>query len=99
MSEAKSSQGWWALHLRNARGEHLSADERRIYEAELSRQDGAAPALNGDLGALRKMRVELAELANTNTKLRSRFDQLDREIRDIERLLCHETREALGVKE
>jgi hypothetical protein len=99
MNEALSSQAWWPLHLRKVRGEALTDEERRVYEAELARLDGAAPSLGGGIGALRKLRGELVMLARTNQDLRSRINELDCEIRVIEKSLSDETREALGVKE
>ena len=44
------------------------------------------------------MRAELAQLVHANVELRARFDELDSEIRLIEKSLSPETRQALGVK-
>ncbi len=99
MNDIQNPAGWWELHLRRARGEALSAEEMQIYQSELTRQDAQASPLNGDLGALRKLRTDLAGLGAENAILRSRLSGLDQEIRLVEKSLSRETREALGVKD
>jgi hypothetical protein len=99
MNDIQNPAGWWELHLRKARGEALSAEEMQIYQSELTYQDAYAPPLNGGLGALRKLRTELADLGTENAALRSRLSELDQEIRLVEKSLSEETREALGVKD
>ncbi len=90
---------WWELHLRIARGETLSEQEQQLYDAEVARQDREAPPLKTDLESLRTMREQVLALGRDNVELRSRVDELEREIRRVEHALSAETRQALGVGE
>ena len=94
-----NTDNWWGLHLRKARGERLSEEEEDFYDSELARQDREAPALQNGIEVLKKMRAQLAELGKVNDELRSRWTELNQEIRVVEQSLTQKTREALGVKE
>jgi hypothetical protein len=99
MSQIIDPRAWWDLHLRKARGEKLSEEEQRLYDAELVRQDREAPALKTDLATLKSLRDDVAAAARTNLDLRRRVAELDEEVRRVEKSLSREAREALGVGE
>lgn len=99
MSHTIHPKAWWELHVRKARGETLSDEEQRLYDAEVARQDGEAVPLKSDLGSLRNLREQARALAQANPELRDRLAELDREIRSAERSLSRETRAALGIAE
>jgi hypothetical protein len=90
---------WWNLHLRIARGEALSAEEQQLYDAEVARQDREVPPLKTDIESLKTMREQVLALGRENAKLRSRVEELEREIGRVEHSLNDETRQALGVGE
>jgi hypothetical protein len=96
MTHEPESASWWELHLRKARGEALSKAEQQVYDAELARQDQAAPL---PLASLKKLREQAGVLETENAALRQRLHELEREIRAVERALSRQTREALGVPE
>jgi hypothetical protein len=62
---------WWELHLRKARGEQLSEEEQSRYDAEMTRQDQAAP-LEVDLETTCQL------LQEENETLRRRIAELER---------------------
>lgn len=91
-------QRWWPLHLRTARGEILSDEERSFYENELSRlyqdeqiQLQVAPSRNLQL----RERIEALEAERT--RLEAKRKQLDEEIAALEAALNQKTRQLLGV--
>jgi hypothetical protein len=99
MSQANPPRDWWDLHLRKARGEPLSEEEQRAYEAELARQDRDAPPLLPDLDSLKKMREQVRQLARSNAELNGRARDLEQAIQRVEQSLSRETRQALGVED
>ena len=74
-------QQWWQLHLRVARGDHLSSDERSFYDAGLSEIEQEAPPL--DAAAERSQDALAAREAEKEILMRSRRE-LDAEIADLE---------------
>jgi hypothetical protein len=90
---------WWELHLRQARGESLSEEEQRFYDAEIARQDREASPLKSDLGSLKKLRAQVCNLPRTNAQLRARLVELETQMQNVEQSLSQETREALGAME
>ena len=93
------SDTWWDLHLRKARGELLTEDEQRSYDAELVRQERQAPPLIVDLSSLKQLRTEVSALSKTNEQLHVRLAEVEKEIHTIAQSLSQQTREALGVGE
>jgi hypothetical protein len=89
---------WWELHLRQARGQPLSAAEQQFYDAEMARLDQEETPL-GDTSSLRALRANIGALAQENAELRQRLDQLAAEVRAIEQALSQRTRQLLGVQE
>jgi hypothetical protein len=97
VEQANDKPAWWALHLRAARGETLSAEERRLYDEEMARQDNDAPPFHRDLAALKGLRAQAVRLAADNAELRVRLARLEAEQERLERALSPETRQLLGV--
>jgi hypothetical protein len=81
MDEA-TYQAWWVLHLRAARGDRLSPEERAQYEAGLKHLH-AQEVLGGDLAELRRARAAVARLEAESAALRARRDALDAEIEGL----------------
>ncbi len=94
-----NQQTWWELHLRKARGETLSDDEERAYQAELARQEEQDPPLTIELAALKQLHEEFLTLSRDNHELRTRLADLENEIRRVEQHLSRETRQAIGITE
>jgi hypothetical protein len=99
MSPPLNPRVWWDLHLRKARGEALSDEEQRLYDAEVARQDREAAPLHIGLESLRKMRQEVEILRQSSSRLHDRLAELEEEIQSTERSLSPETRAFLGVAE
>src|SRR5262245_33706470 len=98
-NDTSEPPGWWELHLRKARGEALSEEEQRAYDAELARQEREAPPLMSDLDSLRKLREQVLQLARANAELGARVRELEGEVQRLERALSKETRRAIGVED
>jgi len=81
-----TSDAWWELHLRNARGELLSPDERKVYEAHLARLE-ASEVLADDLEPWRQKRDEIKKLEEECTQLQSRRKALSKQIAQLDALL------------
>jgi cell division protein FtsB len=97
MNEKLDPKSWWQLHLRNARGETLSESERQQYEAELHRQESEAKPFTSDLGKVKQLRAQAAELKLASVELRTRLSDLEHEIDAVEDSLSETARSALGV--
>jgi len=97
MEHGPDRPAWWVLHLRKAKGEHLSEAEQQLYDVEMAHQDQAA-ALQ-PLAALRELRASINALAQQNADVRTRLAQLEQEIHSVEQTLSRQTRELLGVQE
>ncbi|HLK61738.1 MAG TPA: hypothetical protein VKU00_34650 [Chthonomonadaceae bacterium] len=94
--EAHTYQIWSQLHLRVARGETLTAEEKAIYDIgikELDREE----KIEGDMARLRQLKANLAQLEAENTHLREERQQLDAQIAAVEAHLSQETRQELGI--
>ena len=87
---------WWALHLRAARGEALSQDERARYEEGL-RALHREESLDADLPALRRARDAAAAAEAACAQLRARREALADDIAALEAALSDRARQALGV--
>lgn len=98
MSEEGNNKHWWTLHLKKARGQELSEAEQQIYDAEVARLDRTDTG-KVDIDALKKLRAEVAELAEQNDELRTRAAELQGQIHNVEKALSKETRDLLGVEE
>ena len=99
MTESKSTPFWWTLHLRVARGETLSADETRLYQEELARQDREACSQPVGISTLRLLREQVGRLAAENADLRASLAHLEIEQKRLEQSLSRETRQLLGIGE
>ena len=76
-------QGWWALHLRVARGEALNADDQALYEVgrtELEQQED----LRDPSASVREAQAAVAALQAERATLSARREQLDAEIASLE---------------
>ena len=90
-------RAWWPLHLRSARGEALTPEERATYESGLSALHEEEHTA-GDTAALRDRRAQVSRLRADNTELSARRRQLDQEIAALEEALSLGTKQALGVE-
>ncbi len=95
MNEPRLDPAWSALHLRKARGESLTDEERAVYEAGL-RELEAGESYPRDLEELRRLRAELTRLKVENAELEARSAALDRQIAALEANLDPRVRELLG---
>jgi hypothetical protein len=89
---------WWALHVRVALGETLTAEERAFYDAgatEIDRQED----LGADDGAIGAARARLAVLEADTAHWRGRSQRLNEEIAAVEAALAKRTEQLLSVKE
>jgi len=92
-------RAWWVLHRRAAKGETLSEEERRLYEAgraELESEEWAG--LRTAAVALRPLQERLRELAARNRSLAQREAALREQAADLERQYRALTGEALGLE-
>jgi hypothetical protein len=90
---AASDDGWWALHLRHARGEALSPEEQTVYHQHVSRLD-AEEVLIDDLEEWRRQREEIKRLELECNELQSRRRALAEEIAELDALLSGRPRVA-----
>ncbi|HXG09934.1 MAG TPA: hypothetical protein VNK04_09110 [Gemmataceae bacterium] len=79
-------QRWWALHLRVARGERLTAEEQAIYDAGCSEFDREELS-KFNLTALKRAREALAALKTEEAHLREQSERLEAEITRLESAL------------
>jgi hypothetical protein len=79
-------KGWWDLHLRNARGEELSPEERRLYEEHLARLEGSE-ILSDDLEDWRLQREEITRLEAECHALQAKREDLAKEIARLDAIL------------
>ncbi len=68
-------QRWWALHLRVARGETLSAEERPFYEAGL-KQLQQEETLKDPSDSIRELRAGIAALQAEHAQLHAQSEKL-----------------------
>ena len=92
-----TEQTWQALHLRAARGERLTSEERAFYEAGLS-QRHQDEILNDNVILLRQARARIAEMEAEQEQLQARHDELEAEIATLEGSLSGRTRHLLDVE-
>jgi len=79
-------QKWWPIHLRASRGEDLSIEERKFYEAELQKlQD--KEKLTTDAKILYEARKNAVRLRAEHDQLQARREKLESEIRALEAVL------------
>ena len=97
MNETLSvSQEWSALHIRAARGETLSPEERAVYEAGLKQLE-EGESYPGVLTLLKQARAQTAALEAEQAELRVRHDARKARIAVLEAALDERTRQALGL--
>ncbi len=95
--DQETYQHWWALHLRVARGEPLTPEERAAYDnglAELDQRE-TMPRVGE---TARAMRATVAALAAEHAVLAARRQELDAEIARLEAALGKQARQLLGVE-
>jgi chromosome segregation ATPase len=88
---------WWSLHLRKARGETLTDEERAAYAAGL-RPIEEAETFPGAVEELRRLRSEVTRLEAECADLEARRDTLDEQIAALEARLTPGARRLLGVE-
>lgn len=93
--DATAQQRWWELHVRGARGEMLTTDERTFYEASLRQLDENERL--GPLQSAKQARDNLHRLEAERTRLEERRQELDGEIKALESKLGQPARQALGA--
>jgi septal ring factor EnvC (AmiA/AmiB activator) len=98
MNEPRLDPAWSALHLRKARGESLTDEERAVYEAGL-RELEAGESYPGDLEELRRLRAELQRLRAEHAELEAQRAAFDQEIARLEANLSRRAKELLGVED
>jgi hypothetical protein len=76
-------QAWWQLHVRMARGETLSHEEKARYEAGAKELD-AAEKYPSTFERLRTMRARIAELKAEEERLLTEQQALDERIAELE---------------
>lgn len=89
-------QTWWALHVRVARGESLTADEYAFYDSH--RHDLESDEQSQWLLGAKHARNDLTSLESEHSQLEQRRQALDAEIRLLESRLGQQTRQLLGVE-
>ena len=91
-------QRWQQLHLRFARGESLTAEERAVYESAL-REFHQDEQLANDIDSVRQAREAVLALNAEHATLQTQREQLQAEIVTLEAALSERTRQLLGVEE
>jgi len=87
---------WWQLHVRVAREDSLTSEEKRAYEA--GRLEFEKTEDFGELAAAKQAREQLVALDAERDRLEQRRKQLDSEIVALESSLSGPERQFLGVK-
>ena len=95
MTEA-TFQSWWPLHLRVARGESLTPDEKGFYDA--TRHAFDTDEQHKPLRTAQLAKVELQRLEVERTWLEQHRRQLDTQIAALENRLSESTRQLLGAE-
>jgi hypothetical protein len=81
--DPQTYQRLWTLHLRAARCQDLSAEERALYQGGLKQiQQGKIGANSG--AGLRELRAAIAALQAEHAHLFTRSEELDAEIAALE---------------
>lgn len=76
---------WWSLHLRVAKGERLSAQEERAYQAGLHQiEEQAQSADDMTITYLRSLRAAIVRASNLHAELTDRRAELDQQIITLE---------------
>ncbi|MCB0060847.1 MAG: hypothetical protein KDE19_01985 [Caldilineaceae bacterium] len=85
MMETIEYEAWWQLHVRVAKGETLTNEELRLYNAGLEEQHTIDNDINAELiERLQQLRGELDALASENSTLHSQQEELDQKIVALE---------------
>ena len=87
--EEATYRTWWALHLRAARGESLTGEEREQHEAGLRQLHQGEVLREAD--ALRQERAAVKALEEENARLSARREHLEAEIAALEAALSPES--------
>ncbi len=76
---------WWELHVRNAKGEALTVEDRAEYIAGQVILDGEEPIVDSDKFAhLRVLRSSIGRAVERHAELVSRSEELDEKIAALE---------------
>lgn len=89
-------QSWWLLHLRVARGELLTDEEKALYDATRDAFDGDEQQKPLQTAQLAK--VELQRLEIERSRLEQHRRQLDSQIAALESRLSLSTQQLLGAE-
>ena len=89
---------WWPLHLRVAKGEKLSGEERTAYEAGLKHLHDSEE-IGRNATELSQARTAVQRLTVEQRKLQERQKTLDEQIVALEKVLDRGVGEKLAVKE
>ncbi len=97
--EEKEYQIWWPLHLRVAKGEVLSEDERRIYETNLAALESEELAAFGRSSTdWREWQQRWRELNQRHQQLAQLESSLRRQSAQLEEQYLALTGEPLGLE-
>jgi hypothetical protein len=91
---------WWAMHIRMAKGETLTAVELGDYNAGLrllDAEDARTMRQGGGLNSLRDMRQRVLAAHAEHQRLANQYETMRSEMARLESLLDDQTRLALGV--
>ncbi len=90
-------ESWWALHLRVAKGESLSAQETTAYESGLIHLEGQAVGADETLTYLRSLRSAINRAAALHKDLVARSAALDSKIVALESAYQQQTGQVLDL--
>jgi hypothetical protein len=91
-------QRWWTLHLRVARNENLTAEEKACYEAGLKQLQQEEVGGNG-AARIRELRAAVSALQADYNQLHAKSEKLETEITALEASLDERGRQLLGVED
>ena len=88
---------WWSLHVRVAKGEHLSDQEESEYELGLDQLEGSQGEHDGAaLTYLRTLRAAINRAAALHADLVSSSRELDKKIAELESVYQELTGQSLN---
>src|SRR5262245_16045109 len=94
--DEQSYKTWWQLHLRAAKGEVLTAEEKVAYETG-RQQLYAEEKLDSNIDELRQIRAEIQALETEREQLLIQRRQLQEKVARLEASLSDAAKLALGV--
>jgi hypothetical protein len=87
---------WWPLHIRAAKGESLTSDERAFYEMWLKRLH-EEEKLDTNLDEARAIRESIKALETERSQLEERRRKLQERAALLEAALSKQAKQTLGV--